>query len=124
MTSREAEPGTTATRDRGPASVRRVAMSRRDEEILRSLADRIDPEDAGAHNNLGVVFYQKGLIDDAIRAFERALELDPRLEVARANVELAYLDSGHFRERVESLRARIRRDPDDADAKDALARTY
>ena len=124
MTAREAEPGTTATRDRGPASARRVAMSPRDEEILRSLVDRIDPDDAGAHNNLGVVFYQKGLIDDAIRAFERALELDPRLDVARANVELAYLDSGHFRERVESLRARIRRDPDDADAKDALARTY
>lgn len=99
-------------------------MSSRDEEILRSLASRIDPDDAGAHNNLGVVFYQKGLIEDAIRAFERALELDPRLEVARTNVEVAYLDSGHFDRRVETLRERIRRDPTDVDARDALARTF
>jgi tetratricopeptide (TPR) repeat protein len=72
-------------------------MSERDVAILRSLADRIDPEDAGAHNNLGVVFFQKGLVEDAIEAFERALELDPRLEVARRNAEVAFLESGGFR---------------------------
>ncbi len=117
----EAEPGTPS---RDAARPRRVAMSGRDEEILRSLAARIDPDDAGAHNNLGVVFYQKGLFDDAIRAFERALELDPRLTVARSNVEVAYLHSGHFGRRVETLRERIRRDPTDVDARDALARTF
>jgi cellulose synthase operon protein C len=69
-------------------------MSGRDAAILRSLADRIDPGDAGAHNNLGVVFFQKGLIDDAIAAFVRALDLDPHLEVARRNVEIALVDSG------------------------------
>ncbi|MFO7895204.1 MAG: tetratricopeptide repeat protein [Longimicrobiales bacterium] len=116
---RSAPPG-----DAGARTPRRLAMSGRDEEILRSLAARIDPEDAGAHNNLGVVFYQKGLIEDAIRAFERALELDPRLDVARANVEVAYLDSGHFDRRVESLRERIRHDPTDVEARDALARTF
>ena len=99
-------------------------MSGRDEEILRSLADRIDAGDAGAHNNMGVVFYQKGLVEDAVRAFERALELDPRLDVARSNVEVAYRESGYFDQRVELLRQRVRRDPSDAETRDALARTF
>ena len=124
MTPPEADPGIKPLSGAGARSPRRVAMSGRDEEILRSLASRIDPEDAGAHNNLGVVFYQKGLVEDAIRAFERALELDPRLDVARTNVEVAYLESGHFDRRVASLRERIERDPTDAEARDALARTY
>ena len=87
-----------------PRAARRSAMSERDVSILRSLADRIDPGDAGAHNNLGVLFFQKGLFDDAVAAFERALELDPRLEVARQNAEIAFKESGHFEERVRSLR--------------------
>ena len=53
-------------------------LSERDLAVLRSFARRIDPSDAGAHNNLGVLYYQKGLIEDAIAEFVRALELDPR----------------------------------------------
>lgn len=124
MKSRPETGSGRASRRGGSHAPRRVAMSKRDMEILRSLADRIDPDDAGAHNNLGVVFYQKGLTEDAIRAFERALELDPRLDVARSNVEVAYLESGYFAKRVKSLRERIRRDPDDVAARDALARTF
>ena len=47
-----------------PASV----LSERDLEVLRSFARRIDPADSGAQNNLGVLYYRKGLITDAIVA--------------------------------------------------------
>jgi tetratricopeptide (TPR) repeat protein len=97
-------------------------MSDQDAATLRALADRIDPDDAGAHNNLGVVLYQKGLLDDAFLAFERALELDPRLEVARRNAEIAFLESGLFDRRVRELQARLRLKPTDHEARDALAR--
>ena len=73
-----------------------VPRSTRDLEILRSLARRISPDDAGAHNNLGVVFYQKGLHEEAIAAFERALELDPRMQVAERNLQIAYFHTGYF----------------------------
>ncbi|NIP81073.1 MAG: tetratricopeptide repeat protein [Gemmatimonadetes bacterium] len=99
-------------------------MSARDRAILRSLAERIHPGDAGAHNNLGVVFYQKGLVDEAILAFERALELDPRLEVARRNAELAYRETGQFERRVQRLRQELEANPGDPSIRDALARTY
>ena len=53
-------------------------LSERDLAVLRSFAGRIDPSDAGAHNNLGVLYYQKGLVEEAIAEFVKALELDPR----------------------------------------------
>ncbi|HUG40467.1 MAG TPA: tetratricopeptide repeat protein [Longimicrobiales bacterium] len=114
-----AAPGTA-----GGDGRRRAAMSARDVAILRSLADRIDPSDPGAHNNLGVVFFQKGLVEDAVAAFERALELDPRLEVARTNIQIAYARSGLYRRRVAELLDRVAGHPADAEARDALARTY
>jgi cellulose synthase operon protein C len=102
----------------------RTAMSEHDVEILRSLTERIDPRDAGAHNNLGVLFFQKGLIDDAIEAFTRALDLDPQLAVARRNVELALVGTGRHRRRVQELEAQLIDGADVGAVRDALARTH
>lgn len=125
MTDRPVEAGRlNAIRAAEPGGRRRAAMSDRDVAILRSLADRIDPADAGAHNNLGVVFFQKGLVEDAVAAFERALELDPRLEVARTNIRIAFEHTGHYRQRISDLVARVAAEPADDDARDALARSY
>jgi cellulose synthase operon protein C len=117
-------PGIATPSRTRPPGARRAAMSARDVAILRSLADRIDPSDAGAHNNLGVVFFQKGLIDDAIAAFVRALDLDPHLEMARRNAQIASVETGYLRRRVEELEAHLREFRDDDGARDALARTY
>src|SRR5512134_706242 len=40
--------------------------SERDRDVLRSFARRIDPSDAGAHNNLGVLYFNKGLLGEAV----------------------------------------------------------
>jgi tetratricopeptide (TPR) repeat protein len=85
----------------------------RDEEILRSLAKRVDPADPGAQNNLGVVYYRRGMFDDAIAAFSRALALDERMRVARRNLEIAYGESGLLQRRAQELSARLRQCPDD-----------
>ena len=101
-----------------------LPRSARDVEILRSLAKRINPHDAGAHNNLGVVYYNKGLYAEAITHFEKALELDPRMQVAERNVQIAYFHTGYFETLVAELRGRLAHDPDDVDAHDRLARAY
>ena len=85
----------------------------RDTEILRSLAKRVDPSDPGAQNNLGVLYYRRGMFDDAIAAFSRALALDERMRVARRNLEIAYGESGLLARRVRELDARLRESPDD-----------
>jgi tetratricopeptide (TPR) repeat protein len=92
--------------------------------VLRSFARRIDPSDPGAHNNLGVVYYRKGLIEDAIAAFQHALELDPKMQIAQRNLEIAYRRSGYYDRRVAELRDRLRQHAADREARWELARTY
>ena len=99
-------------------------LSERDLAVLRSFARRIDPSDAGAHNNLGVLYYQKGLIEDAIAEFVRALELDPKMQVAQSNLDIAYRESGHYDRRITELRERVRRHPEDRDARWELGRAH
>ena len=85
-----------------------VLTSERDREVLRSFARRIDPSDAGAHNNLGVLYYNKGLYDEAVTALMKALELDPKMEVAQRNLEIAYFNTGYYDTRIPELRERLR----------------
>ena len=98
--------------------------SARDLEILRSLTRRINPRDASAHNNLGVVFYHKGLYREAIQQFEQALELEPGMQVAERNLQIAYFSTGFYEQHVSDLLARIDADPDSGDTHDQLARAY
>jgi len=100
------------------------APSERDLAVLRSFARRIDASDAGAHNNLGVLYYQKGLVPEAIAEFTRALELDPKMQVAQRNLEIAYHNSGYYDQRVSELQERLRAAPDDRDARWELGRAY
>ena len=85
-------------------------------DILRSFARRIDPSDAGAYNNLGVLYFRKGLTDEAIVAFSRALALDERMGVARRNLEIAYGESGILERRLHDLEERLRTNPEDLEA--------
>jgi len=101
-----------------------LIVSERDLAVLRSFARRIDPSDAGAHNNLGVLYYQKGLVPEAIEQFTRALELDPRMQVAQRNLEIAYHNTGFYDTRVAELQERLRQAPDERDARWELGRTY
>jgi tetratricopeptide (TPR) repeat protein len=98
--------------------------SDRDRDTLKSFARRIDPSDAGAHNNLGVLYYNKGLHEESVAAFTRALELDPKMQVAQRNLEVAYFNTGYYDRRVAELRERLRSRVDDRDARWELGRAY
>src|SRR3954470_23217759 len=93
-----------------PAPAAPQTRSARDMDILRSLAKRINPNDAGAHNNLGVVYYNKGLYADAIEHFARALDIDPRMQVAERNLQIAYFGTGYYAHHVAELNARLESD--------------
>ncbi len=50
-------------------------------------AIKADPDNAFAHNNLGVALESVGEFEKAAAAYERALQLDPRNEKIRENRE-------------------------------------
>lgn len=101
-------------------SQRSVLPSERDRAVLRSFAARIDAADAGAHNNLGVLYYHKGMTEEAVAAFTRALALDPRMQIAERNLRIAYLETGTFERTTAALRERLARNPADHEARRAL----
>ncbi|MGH7501163.1 MAG: tetratricopeptide repeat protein [Longimicrobiales bacterium] len=107
-----------------PAPPSASPRSAHDVAILRALAERIPQRDAGAHNNLGVVYYQKGLAAEAAEQFELALDLDPHMHVAERNLQIVYFGFGYFDQRLRELRERLDSDPHDVDARRALARTF
>src|SRR6266542_6352343 len=94
----------------------RVPVGGEELEVLRSFARRIDPSDAGAYNNLGVLYFRKGLTEEAIAAFSRALALDERMRVARRNLEIAYGKAGSLKSRATELDQRLAAVPDDIGA--------
>ena len=46
---------------------------------------KIEPQNAKAHNNLGVAYEAVGKIDEALQAYERATELEPENKFFRFN---------------------------------------
>ena len=101
-----------------------AAVTEKDLAVLRSFARRIDPSDAGAHNNLGVLYFRRGLAPEAVQSFVRALELDPKMGVAQRNLEIVYRHTGFYDRRIAELRERLRQRGDDHDARWELARAY
>jgi len=82
-----------------------------------SVALRIVPGDADAHNDLGVMLYRRGEAEEAVSHFQTALGLNPGLAKAAYNLGLIlYHDQGAVEEGVAHLRTALRIDPDYADA--------
>src|SRR5687767_10630648 len=89
------------------------APAERELGTLRSLARRIDPSDPGAHNNLGVLYYERGMVAEATAAFARAIELDPHMRVAQENLDTVQRETGYYDRRIGELREGLSRDPAD-----------
>jgi tetratricopeptide (TPR) repeat protein len=54
-----------------------------------------DPAHAMAYNGLGAAFKRAGRVDEAVAAWEKALELDPGLGASMYNLGVAYLETGN-----------------------------
>jgi len=80
----------------------------------------IKPQPA-IYNDLGFVLERQGLSDEAIRAYRRAIELDPELASAHYNLGSSLARSGKFAEAERHLRVAIEADPKNAAAHQKLA---
>lgn len=99
-----------------------VRPAGRDLDLLRALIGRVDQQDSGAFNNLGVLYHARGLHAEAVDAFLRALALDPRMRTAARNLEIAATQPDACSVRMADLDARVAADPDDRAAARERAR--
>ena len=53
-------------------------------------AIELDPDDAGAYNNLGNAYRKQGNLTKAIESYEKAIELKPDYAIAYNNRAVAY----------------------------------
>lgn len=81
---------------------------------LYGQALELEPNNAGLHNNLGVVLRRQGELSGAIEAYQRATELDPNLSAAYVNLGLALLLQQRWQEALTALQAAAEQIPDEA----------
>ena len=94
-----------------------MALNDHERAAILSFAHRINASDAGAHNNLGALYYVNDLFEEAVEQFSRALELDSKMLVAQRNLELTHRRTGSYDHRITRLRERLRANPEDRDAR-------
>ena len=81
-----------------------------------SIAVRLKPDDAEAHNNFGTALLNKGQIDQAISQFQEALRLKPDDAEAHNNLGAALLNKGQIDQAISQFQEALRLKPDYAEA--------
>jgi tetratricopeptide (TPR) repeat protein len=83
-----------------------------------------EPNNAAAFATLGVVFSQEQKYDQAIRAYKKALALDPKLPGLQLNLGLAHFKRGNFPAAIAPLKAALAADPQSTQARTLLGLSY
>ena len=68
-------------------------------------AIRAHPEQAAAHNNLGLCYARQNRLDDTVAAMSRAIQLDGKNPLYRNNIAAVLVDQGRISEALPHLRA-------------------
>lgn len=82
------------------------------------------PKNARAHNNLGFIYRERGMNDEAIPQFLTALRLRPGYTDAHINLGIAYNAKGMNELAIPQFMTALRINPDDADAHNNLGIAY
>ena len=80
-------------------------------------AIEIQPDDAEAHNDLGITLQAKGQLDEAIAEYRKALQIQPDDADGHCNLGIALQDKGQLDEAITEYRKALQIQPDDAEAR-------
>lgn len=81
-----------------------IAQQSTNEIELRKSAVDQKPRDAEAHARLGVAYQNGGLLTEAARAFETALQLNPQLPRVPVLLAFVYMVAGRYADAIPHLR--------------------
>jgi len=84
----------------------------------RPPANSIESESGGAArlNNLGAAYMNQQLFEKALKSFQQAAELDPKLTMARLNEGIAFLNLQKIDEAKAVLQDALKQDPKNPNA--------
>jgi predicted O-linked N-acetylglucosamine transferase (SPINDLY family) len=74
-------------------------------------AAKLSPNDAEAHNNLGVALQERGQLDGAVASYRSALRIDPGFVEAHYNLGNVLSELGRLEEAVASYRSALKINP-------------
>ncbi len=75
-----------------------------------------NPVEAARQNNLGCAYMNQQLFEKGLKSFQHAVELDPKLAVARLNEAIAFLNLQKVDEAKAALEAALKQDPKNPNA--------
>ncbi len=101
-----------------------MEISEQEKKLLKLFSKKIETTDSGSHNNLAVVYYNKGLVKEAVEELKRALEIEPHFTLAKNNLDYIYRSTGYYDEQIEKLRDELKESPDNFGARLEMARSY
>jgi len=81
---------------------------------------RLSPDDARAHNNLGLALAETGKIDEAIAEYRRSLQLDDRSSQTNNNLGSALAEAGRLAEATTCFERALDLDPENPRAQNNL----
>jgi protein O-mannosyl-transferase len=99
---------------------RQAAMYGNIETLWRKTLAR-NPDCWMAHNNLGIVLFQKGKLDEAIAHYRTTLQMEPKFWDADYNLGSALLGKGQVDDAIFYCEKAVAMQPNDPDAQVALA---
>src|ERR1035441_770342 len=70
-----------------------------------------NPTEAARLSNLGAAYMNQQLFEKALKAFQQAAELDPKLAIARLNEGIAFLNLQKIDEAKAALEDALKQDP-------------
>lgn len=97
---------------------------KQERDVLLGFAERVDRNDPGALNNLGVLYFRKGVFDEAIKQFKEALKIDPRFELARENLLYLFSETKMEDPDVSRWKKEVEEDPANMEALLRLGVSY
>ena len=77
---------------------------------------RKNPDDALAHNGLGIAYANSGKYEEAIESFKQEIRIDPDIALSHNGLGYVYGELDKYEEAIESHKQAIEIDPDFAEA--------
>lgn len=76
-----------------------------------------------AYNNLGNIYFRKGLIDEAMNYYISAIQIEPAFAIAQSNLGAALVRKGKLQQAIDQFNMALSIDPGQDDARQNLKKT-